>query len=144
MANFPPAKKPAIAIAIFCKNNASKAPTKPNTSATVKANTGDGSCTKCGANSTPAANPTAATQSQNNLRPKKRMSAPSRAPMIGTEAFTYMNSVIIGQLALSDSPVISTGVENAACGDAAGWSAGRDHDLGRSDENGRAFRQNAS
>ena len=38
--------------------------------------------------------------------------------MIGTEAFTYMNSIIIGQLALSDSPVISTGVENAACGDA--------------------------
>src|SRR6266513_5342791 len=66
-------------------NSASSAPIKPRTSATVSARRGDGSLTRCGAISTPAANPTAATHSQNNFRPNNRITAPISAPTIATE-----------------------------------------------------------
>ena len=76
-----------MAIAIFCKNNASNAPMKPNTIAMLNCNTGVGSCIKCGANSTPAANPTAATQSQKSFLPKNKITAPIRTLRIGIGRF---------------------------------------------------------
>ncbi len=78
----------AIAIATFCKNSASNAPMNPSTSANVNISNGVGSCTKRGASSNPAANPTAATASQNNLRPNNRTITPINALAIGTEKFT--------------------------------------------------------
>jgi len=50
----------------------------PNTIATLNDRMADGSWTRCGATSTPAANPTAATQSQNSLRPKKQNHRPNQ------------------------------------------------------------------
>src|SRR5438128_3551313 len=51
----------------------------------INAEREDGSWTRCGAISTPTANPTAATQSQNSFRPKNKITTPMSTPTIAVE-----------------------------------------------------------
>src|SRR6188472_2986128 len=61
---------------------ASNAPSMPNTTANTSASTDDASLTSNGAICRPAANPTAATHSQNNFRPKNKITTPMTTPTI--------------------------------------------------------------
>src|SRR6266576_2081103 len=74
-------------MANFWRKSARRAPTSPSTIANVSASSAEGSCTNCGANSTPAAKPIAATQSQKSLRPNNKTITPTTALMIGSDIF---------------------------------------------------------